>query len=268
MHDADVPRVAIYSNWGGTQELGWYRHAFDEFGIPFELIYKERIARGDLKKDYDVIIMAAQNITRASVMAAPAARPQPYKRSDKYKFLGMYGETDDMSGGFGQPGVDAMNKFLTDGGTLITTLGASRFPSEMGWSRTVEMEAPVGVQAQKPLIQAEITKTDHPVFYGWDKKIFPIKFGQGQQVFRVGVADQGNVLAQFVGGDASVLSGLMVGADNIRGRAFAVDIPNAYMGNGRVIMFANNPVYRWQNHGEFNMVFNSIINWNDVPAKK
>jgi len=32
-----------------------------------------------------------------------------------------------------------------------------------------------------------------------------------------------------------------------------------------VIMFANNPVYRWQNHGEFNMVFNSIINWDDVP---
>ena len=31
-------------------------------------------------------------------------------------------------------------------------------------------------------------------------------------------------------------------------------------------MFANNPVYRWQNHGEFNMVFNSIINWDDVPA--
>ena len=28
-------------------------------------------------------------------------------------------------------------------------------------------------------------------------------------------------------------------------------------------MFANNPIYRWQNHGEFNMVFNSIMNWND-----
>jgi hypothetical protein len=38
------------------------------------------------------------------------------------------------------------------------------------------------------------------------------------------------------------------------------------MGRGRVIMFANNPIYRWQNHGEFNMVFNSILNWNDVPA--
>jgi hypothetical protein len=58
----------------------------------------------------------------------------------------------------------------------------------------------------------------------------------------------------------------MVGADNIRNRAFAVDIPQAYNGNGRVLMFANNPVYRWQNHGEFNMVFNSIVNWDDVPA--
>ena len=65
MHDADVPRVAIYSNWGGTQELGWYRHAFDQFGIPFDLIYKERVKKGNLKADYDVILMAAQGITRA-----------------------------------------------------------------------------------------------------------------------------------------------------------------------------------------------------------
>ena len=59
----------------------------------------------------------------------------------------------------------------------------------------------------------------------------------------------------------------MVGGDAIRGRAFAVDVPEAYRGKGRVIMFANNPIYRWQNHGEFNMVFNSIVNWNDQGAK-
>ena len=43
-----------------------------------------------------------------------------------------------------------------------------------------------------------------------------MKYGQGQQVFRVGVADQDNVLARFVGGDESVLSGLMMGADALR----------------------------------------------------
>ncbi len=54
-HDAIVPRVAIYSQWSGTQELGWYRHAFDQFGIPYDLIFKERVAKGNLKNDYDVI---------------------------------------------------------------------------------------------------------------------------------------------------------------------------------------------------------------------
>ncbi len=265
-HDANVPRVAIYSQWSGTQELGWYRHTFDQFAIPFDLIYKERIAKGNLKNDYDVILMAAQNINRAAVLAPPAARAQPYQKTDKFKFLGMYGESADISGGFGQAGVEAIEKFLDGGGTLITTLQAVRFPIEFGLARSIDTEAPTGVNAQKPLIQAEIVRTNHPVFYGYENKIFPIKFGQGSQVFRVGVADQANVLAQYVGGDASVLSGLMVGADNLRGRAFAADVPNAHNGKGRVIMFANNPIYRWQNHGEFNMVFNSIVNWDDVPA--
>jgi hypothetical protein len=58
----------------------------------------------------------------------------------------------------------------------------------------------------------------------------------------------------------------MTGGDSIAGRAFVVDVPNAYNGRGRVIMFANNPIYRWQNHGEFNMVFNAVLNWNDMPG--
>ena len=264
-HDGDAPRVAIYSQWTGTQDLGWYRYTFDRFGIPFDLIYKERIAKGNLKQDYDVIVMAAQGLNRTNVLAQPAARPQPYQRSDKYRFLGMYGETPDMSGGFGEAGVDAFEKFLEAGGTLITAAGSVRFPIEFGFAHTIDTEAATGVNAQKPLLNAEIVRTDHPVFYGYEDKIFPMKYVAGGQLFRVGVADQGNILARYVGGDSAVLSGLMVGADNIKNRAFAVDVPNAHNGKGRVLMFANNPIYRWQNHGEFNMVFNSILNWNDVP---
>ena len=78
-HDADVPRVAIYSQWGGTQELGWYRHAFDQFGIPFDLIYKERVTKGNLKADYDVILMAAQSISRA--VGDGAGRPRGRSRT-------------------------------------------------------------------------------------------------------------------------------------------------------------------------------------------
>jgi hypothetical protein len=266
-HDANVPRVAIYSQWAGTQELGWYRFTFDEFHIPYDLIFKERVAQGHLEKDYDVIVMAAQNVNRAAVFAKHAKHPQPYQRSDKYKFLGMYGSTPDMSGGFGQAGVDAIDAFLDAGGTLITTAQSVRYAIELGLARSIDTENPTGVVAQKPLVTARVVRTDSPVFYGYPDTI-PIKFGQGSQLFHVGVADSANVLAEYVGGDASVLSGLMTGAANLHNRAFAVDIRNAHNGHGRVVMFANNPIYRWQNHGEFNMVFNTIVNWDDpTPAK-
>ena len=37
-------------------------------------------------------------------------------------------------------------------------------------------------------------------------------------------------------------------------------------GKGRVLLYAGNPCYRWQNHGEFNMLFGAILAWNDVVA--
>jgi hypothetical protein len=92
----------------------------------------------------------------------------------------------------------------------------------------------------------------------------PIKYIQGQPLISVGEPDRGTVLARYVGGEAAVLSGLMRGADEIRERPLAVDVPGGFTGKGRVILFANNPIYRWQNHGEFNMVFNTLLNWNDL----
>ena len=265
-HDADPPRIAIYSQWSQTQDLGWYRLAFDNFGIPYDLIYKERVQKGNLKADYDVIIMAAQTVNRQTSLAPAAAHPTPYLKSDKYKFLGMYGETPDMSGGFGQEGVDAFARFLEGGGTLIAAGNAVRFPIEFGWARTFDTETVAGINAQRPIVQSEIVRTDSPVFYGYASRNLPVKwvFSNAQSlVLRSGIADQNNILARYAGGDDSVLSGLMVGAEGLRQRAYAADVPGAFNGKGRVILFTNNPVYRWQNHGEFNMMFNSILNWND-----
>jgi hypothetical protein len=265
MHDAPAPRIAIYSQWSSTQDLGWYRLTFDNFGIPFDLIYKEQVKSGDLRARYDVIVMAVQNLTRQAALQSPSARPQRYQTSDRYRFLGMYGETADMSGGLGEEGVGAFQTFLEGGGTLIAVAGAARFPIEMGWAHTVDVEPIVGVTAQRPIVQADVLKSDHPVFYGYTGTTLPVKYAGGFTL-RVGVADQPRVLARYTGGDSSVLSGAMVGADQLRQKAFAVDIPGAFNGKGRVMLFASNPIYRWQNHAEFNLIFNAIINWAYVPA--
>ncbi len=267
MHEADLPRIAIYTQWSGTQNLGWYRLTLDEFEVPYDLIYKEQLIQGNLRAKYDVILTAEQNLSKRTVMTKSSAKPVPYLKSDKYQFLGMYGESADITGGFGQKGVDAFGAFLEAGGTLIAIGDAARLPIEFGWAGTVEKVAVPGLRAQRPLVQGEIVRTEHPVFYGYAGKTIPVKYVGGQP-FRVGIADEGNVLARYVGGTASVLSGLMEGADSLKLKPFAVDIPRAYHGQGRVILFSNNPIYRWQNHGEFNMVFNSLINWNDVVSMK
>jgi len=268
MHAADLPRVAIYSSWTGTQEIGWVRYTFDRFGVPFDLIYKERVRRGHLRADYDVIVMPTQTLTRQSVFQPPAARPVPYQKDPKYKFLGMYGESPDITGGMGGEGVDAFARFLDAGGTLVTMGTASRFPADFGLARTVDASATTSANfyAPRPLVNAEVLRLDHPVFYGYSDKLMPIKYIQGQPLLSVADADRGTVLARYVGGDGAVLSGLMRGADEIRDRPMAIDVPGGFTGKGRVIMFANNPIYRWQNHGEFNMVFNALLNWNDMPS--
>src|SRR4030095_1272392 len=60
MHELDLPRLAIYSTWGNTQEVGWVRYALDKFEVPFDLIYKERVKKGDLRGSYDVILVPNQ----------------------------------------------------------------------------------------------------------------------------------------------------------------------------------------------------------------
>jgi zinc carboxypeptidase len=60
-----------------------------------------------------------------------------------------------------------------------------------------------------------------------------------------------------------LLSGLLVGAESLAGRAVAIDAP---IGKGHVIMFANRPFWRWQTQGDFFLGFNAILNWDHLDA--
>ena len=45
-HDVDLPRMAVYSTWGSTQEVGWVRYAFDHYELKYDLIFKDRVKQG------------------------------------------------------------------------------------------------------------------------------------------------------------------------------------------------------------------------------
>jgi hypothetical protein len=267
MHDVDLPRLAVYSTWGSTQEVGWVRYAFDKFEVPFDLIYKERVKQGNLHSSYDVIVIPNQGRGSKGLVydIEPKATPMPYKKSDEFKTLGMYGESDDIAGGMGLEGVVELQKFVEQGGLMITLGTASSFPADFGITRKVEAaRTTAAFYAPGPIVQAEIMRPVHPVFYGYTDKEQPVRWANGP-LLTVPLADrEQQVLMRFPGGDASVLSGLMKGAAEIRGRPAILDVP---VGQGQVLMFATNPIYRWQNFGEFNMLFNAILHFNDFKVK-
>ena len=264
----DLPRLAMFTTWGRTQEVGWVRHAFDTFGIPYELIYKERIRKGDLRAAYDVILVPNQGTTGKSLVYDVERKKGPlaYRKDPQFPTLGTYGETDDVTGGMGLEGVLELQKFVDDGGVLITLGASSYMPAEFGLLREVTATRPTGAfYAPGPIVQAEILRPEHPLFFGYGKTMVPVRYANGP-LFQVPEEDRdAQVLMRFTGGDDGVLSGLMRGAAETRRRPAIVDTP---VGKGRVVAFATNPCYRWQNHGEFGMLFNAaVLFWNDLPEK-
>jgi uncharacterized membrane protein YgcG len=60
-----------------------------------------------------------------------------------------------------------------------------------------------------------------------------------------------------------LVSGLLDGGGDIAQRAMVVDVP---MQKGHVVLFANNPVYRGETIGSYALVFNTMLNWDNLNA--
>lgn len=272
MVDVDLPRIAVFTTWSNTEKVGWVRLAFDRFEVPFDLIHKDHVRQGNLRAKYDVLVMPHQgNSGKSIVYEQPKlSKPLPYRKSEQFKSFGFYTETDDVRGGMGLEGATEIQRFVEQGGLLLTLGIASSFPAEFGLARGVDTQpAQPGFYAPGPYVQSEVLLPSHPVMFGYREKFLPVRYANGP-LLQAGPApgdrpsDDPNaprVVARFVGGAGSVLSGVMRGPDQVVNRPMVVD---ARAGQGHVLLFANNPIYRWQTFGEHAMVFNALLFWNDL----
>jgi hypothetical protein len=72
------------------------------------------------------------------------------------------------------------------------------------------------------------------------------------------------VVMQFPSKPSDILlSGELVGAQYLAGKALALDVP---LGQGHVVMFALRPYWRWQTQGTYFLGFNTILNWDHLNA--
>ena len=264
MHEAALPRVAMFSTWAGTQDVGWVRYAFDQYKVPYDLIFKERVLKGNLRADYDLILVPNQMRTaKALVTDIPKGKiPLAYTKTSQFKFLGDYGSSEDITGGMGAAGVAELEKFTEGGGVLVTLGTSSALPADFGITPKIDAGTTTPkFYAPGPIVEAEITAPSNPIFYGYSSKTVAVRYANGPLLRMDADMDKRDVLMRYPGGDKAVLSGLMNGADEIKGRAAVVLTP---VGQGEAVLFTTNPVWRWQNIGEFRMMFNTILNYRNL----
>ena len=60
-----------------------------------------------------------------------------------------------------------------------------------------------------------------------------------------------------------LISGMLAGGTELANAPAVVDVP---VGNGHVVMFANNPMWRHQTQGSFFLIFNAALNYDNLNA--
>src|SRR5262249_53753841 len=144
-----------------------------------DLIYKERIKQGNLRDAYDLIIIPNQGGSGKRLVfdREPGRKPLAYTKSDQFKTMGLYGESEDITGGMGLQGVLEFEKFVNAGGLLVTLGTASFFPPEFGLTRRIEASrTSPQFYAPGPIVEAEILQPMHPIFYGYTQKTIPVRY--------------------------------------------------------------------------------------------
>ena len=73
-----------------------------------------------------------------------------------------------------------------------------------------------------------------------------------------------DVILRFSDAKTMLLSGLLDKAASIAEHAVVVD---AHLGEGNVLLFGNNPIYRGETIGTYGLVFNAILNHDHLAPR-
>ncbi len=277
-HPLDLPRLAVLQTWNDTQSAGWVRMAFDDEKIPYTLVMDEDVKRGGLRERFDVILFPNSDDGLKNMVNGMDARfsPLAYTKTAEYPSHGTPTSSPDITGGLTWRGIGNLDEFVRRGGVLVTLGGASALPLDGGIARDVSHAAVKGVSTPGSELKARFRRPDHPLAYGYPE--VTTAFREDRTVYAVRHSEEGRIVLQW--GDARpkdddaavetgdekketlVVSGGVKGGDELAGRPAILDIPT---GRGRVVAFDFDPIHRYTTLGTFRLVWNAILNWNDLP---
>jgi hypothetical protein len=280
VHAADLPRLAVLQTWADTESAGWVRMILDEERIPYALIMDEEVRSGGLGSRFDVILFPNTYASLKGIVGGidPKHSPLPYTQTPEFPSHGTPTSSRDITGGLTWNGVQHLENFVRQGGVLVTLGGASRLPLDGGIARDVSRASMTGVYTPGSELRARFRRPDHPIAYGYPETLSA--FRENLPLYSVPHAHRNRIVMQWgteladadeeeeegSGSDASsdslVVSGGIKGAKKVAGKPAILDIPT---GDGRVVAFDFDPLHRYQTMSDFRLLWNVILNWNDLP---
>src|SRR5437868_1002109 len=281
LHSIRVPRIALMHSWLETQNEGWVRYALDQMGVPYTYISDQSLRTPGRLDKFDVVVFPhvsgnPNTLVNGRPMVGP---PIPWKKSALTPNLDLWDQTDDIRPGMGLEGAAALRRFVERGGLLLTSGNSSVLPITLGFNPTVTQFTTTRLNARGSVIRVQPAPgvSGSPILYGYESSSFPIYFSQAP-VFNVTPRDtvpvaenrdpafaqqQERMRARTIlrfhdKADSLLVSGLLVGGDELAGKAAVVDAP---VGSGHVVLFGIRPMWRWESQGSFALALNAIANW-------
>jgi len=287
-HAARAPRLGVWVPWADTDSIGWVRYALDQRGVPYVYIRDEDIRAGGLRDRVDVVLYGHVDLELAEqINGLPKAwGPMPYKKTAATPSLGTPAESDDITGGIGWEGMAQLQRFVEDGGLLVTLGSGSVLALEGGLARGVRRaeggpslrlgQGQAATRTPGAHLRVTFARPDHPLAYGYPERThvfrqnFPL-YDAPRSWLRMayctscldGPEDREAIVLEW--GDRAgaplVVSGQAWGEERLLRRPAILDLP---VGRGHVVAFNFNPLHRDLNRGDHRLVWNAILNWEAI----
>jgi hypothetical protein len=172
-HLVAAPRVAVMHTWQTTQQEGWLRLGLDQHGIPYDYISVHAVRDNPRLKDrYDVILFGPSVNDALSIVAGVQGNePLPWRRTPITPNLGRESSTDDMRGGLELQGVLHLQRFVEQGGTLVTLTTSSSLPIHFGMGGGIRVAETPNLWAPGGVFRVTRTDRTSPLAYGFGDEL-------------------------------------------------------------------------------------------------
>jgi hypothetical protein len=280
-HELDPPRLGVWVPWADTDSIGWVRYTLDQRGIPYEYLRDEDIrdaAAGALRDRVDAILYGHVDLDLQAQIhgLAKSTGPLAFTATTQHPSHGVPAASEDITGGIGFAGLANLQRFVENGGLLVALGRGTRLALEGGLIRSVRLDHD-GAHTPGAELRARFVRPEHPLSYGYgaETSFFRGLFESWDEPRRWlrmayctgcldGPADPRFVVARWGGASPEkelVVSGGVRNGDALLGRPAILSVP---VGDGHIVAVNFNPLHRDLNRSDHRVVWNALLNWNDL----